>query len=269
MGGNMSIQQSDNQEIKNSISQVSTERCTVAFTSTQNINLTLSGGSISDSSFENSVLANDSSCALKASLSTSIINSLKNQQGASQFDVPGLFTMLTALTGGGNDSISQNNSQLIANEASQLMNSLCQDNSTSTQNVNIIASNEIIENVKFGNYVKSNKFDCILDNSAAFYAQNDESNTQQASQTRIDGMIFLAIIIAVAVIAVAAIKYGFKKRQLASKDTSGEALKAVLDEPIDVDEAPPPYSKKPPPPSPVLSRGKPPVIYNRAFNIKN
>jgi len=230
MGGNMSIQQSNSQEVKNNISQESIEKCTVALAATQDIDLTLSGGSISDSKFENAVMSNDSSCALKASLSTKIINDLKNQQGATQFDVPGLFTMLSGLTGGGNDSISQSNSQVIANEASQLMNSLCQENIPSSQNVNIIATNETIENVTFGNFVKSNKFNCILDNSAAFYAQNDESNTQQASQTRIDGMIFLALIIAVAVVAVAAIKYGFKKRNIV-KDDSAKDLAAVLDAP--------------------------------------
>lgn len=238
MGGGLSIEQNNNQSITNSISQESISKCVIAEGATQNINLTLTGGSISDSSFENGIISNSSSCALKSSLQSQLINDLKSQQGATQFDVPGPFTVLEDLIGS-KDNINQNNSQLISNQATQLINSLCQNNQSVTQNINIVASNETISGVTFGNFVKSNKFDCTIDNLASFIAQNSESNTQTATQVRIDSMVFLAIIIAVAVVAVAAFKYGFKKRSAKQTDDTGQEIKAVLD-------APNSYLSKPP-----------------------
>lgn len=239
MGGGLSIEQNNNQTIKNSISQEAVSRCVIAQAANENIDLSLTGGSITNSSFKNGIISNSASCSLKSSLQSQLINDLKSQQGATQFDVPGPFTFLSDLVGS-KDNINQNNSQLIANQATQLINSLCQNNQTADQNINVVSVDETIDGVTFGNFIKSNKFDCTIDNMASFIAQNSESNTQKATQVRIDSMVFLALIIAIAVIAVAAIKYGFKKRALKqSNDDEGEEIKAVMD-------APNPYLKKPP-----------------------
>lgn len=217
MGGGLSIAQKNVQSISTKVTQESVERCSIACTASQNINITAKGGSMRDLNFKNGCISNSSSCTLKASLKSSIINDLKSQQGATQFDVPGIFTVLSDLLGS-KDSINQNNSQVIANEATQLMNSLCQDNTVVDSNVNLVLDDVNLTDVDFSNLAKSNKFNCVINNMGSFYAQNDESNTQAASQTRIDGMIFLALIIVIGVIAVAAIKYGFKRRAKKAKD---------------------------------------------------
>ena len=261
MGGGMSIEQKNNQTIKNNISQEAISRCVIAQSSTQDINLTLTGGSITDSSFQNGVISNSASCSLKSSLQSQLINDLKSQQGATQVDVPGPFTVLSDLLGS-KDNISQDNSQLISNQATQAINSLCQNNQVSNQNINIVAVDETIDGVTFGNFVKSNKFDCTIDNLSSFIAQNSESNSQVATQVRIDSIVFIALIIAVGVIAVTAIKYGFKKRSLKQKDNTLEEEKAILD-------APDPYlnqKTKTDLPSPSLKSQKPPVTNNPLFS---
>lgn len=217
MGGGMSIEQSNKQTALTKIAQQSTESCMVACSAVQNINIVAKGGSMTDVNFKDGCISNVSSCALKASLQSSIFNNLKSQQGATQFDVPGIFTFLEDLIGAG-DNINQQNSQLISNQASQFMNSVCQNNISTPQNIDLTLTNVNLKDVTFGNYATSNKFSCIINNMGSFYAQNDESNTQQATQIRIDSMVFLALIIVAGVVAVAALKYGFQKK---SVNTSG------------------------------------------------
>ena len=226
MGGGLSIDQANKQSTSTKITQESVERCSIACTSSQNINITAKGGSMRDVNFDAGCISNSASCSLKASLSSTILNDLKDNQGASQFDVPGIFTVLSDLLGA-KDSINQDNSQMISNEATQLMNSLCQDNSSVNMNISLVLDDVNLTDVNFTNFAKSNKFNCIINNMGSFYAQNDEANTQNATQVRIDSMVFLAIIIVVGVIAVAAIKYGFKRRKKTSK-TNNQVEDTVL-----------------------------------------
>ena len=210
MGGGMSIEQQNDQSIRSSINQEIMTRCVLSYQATSNVSMTLKGGTANNVTIGNSIVSNDSSCALKSSLNSTVINNLKSQQGATQFDVPGIFTVLSDLTGS-RDDINQNNSQKIANQATQLINSLCQDNKLATKNVNITAIDENINNLNVNNLIGSNKFNCILENTSSYYNQNSESNTQKATQVRIDSMIFIVLIIAVSIVAIEAIKYGFKK----------------------------------------------------------
>jgi hypothetical protein len=231
MGGGLSIQQSNKQSVSTKIVQQSVEQCSIACSATTNINITAKGGSMRDLNFKNGCISNSASCSLKASLKSTIMNDLKSQQGATQFDVPGIFTVLGDLLGS-KDAINQQNSQMIANEASQLMSSMCQDNTSVSMNVNLILDDVNLTDVNFNNLAKSNKFNCVINNMGSFYAQNDESNTQNATQVRIDGMVFLAIIIVIGVIAVAAIKYGFKRRNNNKQNDKVEdtVLKAAMDD---------------------------------------
>ena len=226
MGGGMSIEQSNTQTAITKVAQQSTEKCTVACSAVQNINIVAGGGSMRDVNFKSGCISNVSSCALKSALQSSVFNNLKSQQGATQFDVPGLFTILSDLIGAG-DSINQNNSQLISNQASQFMNSFCQDNTAASSNINLVLTNENLTDVTFGNYATTNKFNCILDNMGSFYAQNDESNTQQATQVRIDSMVFIALIIVAGVVAVAALKYGFKKKSVNTNKSKSDGVEAA------------------------------------------
>lgn len=241
MGGGLSIEQADTQNISNKISQSSIEQCSIANTASQNININATGGSLNNDNFKNGILSNNTSCALKASFSTTLLNNLNNTQGATQIDIPGIFTILNSLAGN-KDDINQSNAQNISNEATQAMNSLCQNNDTAPQVINIDTKGANINNTTFGNFVKSNKFSCTLTNMAAFYAQNSETNSQSAVQVQIDSMVFIAIIIAIAVIAVAAIKYGSKKK--GNNNNSNDRSDNKLIDDIIKEPAPIPTSKR-------------------------
>jgi hypothetical protein len=240
MGGGLSIEQADTQNISNKISQSSIEQCSIANTASQNIQIDATGGSLNNDNFKNGILSNNTSCALKASFSTTLLNNLNNTQGATQFDVPGIFTILNSLAGN-KDNINQSNAQNIANEATQAMNSLCQNNDTAPQVINLNINGTNISNTTFGNFVKSNKFSCTLTNMASFYAQNSEINSQSALQIQVDSMVFIAIIICVAVIAVAALKYGSKKKgnNNSNDNSDNKLIDDIIKEP-----APIPNSKR-------------------------
>jgi hypothetical protein len=228
MGGGLSIEQSDKQSTSNTVSQESIERCSIAQGATQSIHINAQGGSIDNDNFNNGILSNSASCALKASLTSTLINTQSNTQGATQVDIPGIFTVLSDMVGS-NDDINQSNSQNIANQATQLMNSLCQDNQTAPQTININLNNTSLDNTTFNNFVKSNKFNCVLDNMSSFYAQNSQTNSQVATQIRIDSMVFIALIIAAAVVLVAAIKYGRKKKNKGGVDDLGIEAESILE----------------------------------------
>lgn len=218
MGGGLSIEESDAQSAITQIAQQSTAKCMVACSATQNINIVAKGGIMKNLNFKNGCVSNVSSCALKSSLQSNILNNLKSTQSATQFDVPGIFTFLEDLIGAGDD-INEKNSQTISNQASQFINSNCQDNTTVPQNIDLVLTNVDLEGVNFSNYVTSNKFKCVINNMGKFVAQNNETNSQTATQVRIDSMIFLVLIIVAGVVAVAGLKYGFKKKSSNTDDS--------------------------------------------------
>lgn len=226
MGGGMSIEQKNNQDIEADITQETSARCIVTQKATQKINVTIDTSNVSNASFGNTITSNESSCALKSSLNSKVLNNLKDKQGATQIDVPGLFTALNSLTGNQNN-INQANSQLISNQASQLINSLCQNNKFATQDVSLRIVNSTVNGFKVNNIIGSNKFNCIIQNTSSYFNQNSESNTQTATQVKIDSMIFIILIIVIGVVAVLAMKYGFERKNK-NKNESDSQEKTIL-----------------------------------------
>lgn len=221
MGGGMSIEQNNLQSTSTSALESSQEFCSIATYNLSDVNITANNSTLNNVRAGQVVSSNSSSCALKSTLQTSIINNLKSQQGATQVDIPGIFTFLGDLTGS-SDSINQNNSQVISNQSSQLMNSMCQDNKTNAVSVSLVVNNTTVNNLDLSNYVRNQKFNCVIANMSSFLAQNDESNSQKATQVRIDGLVFVILIIVAGVIGVAALKYGFKSSSKTNPDGSLE-----------------------------------------------
>jgi len=208
----MSINQSNEQSVATDIAQETTQRCSVACSATSNIHIVATDSTIGNISSTTSCITNDSSCALTSCLQSSIINNLKDQQKSLQMDVPGLFSVLSQLAGGNNQDINQTSSQQISNQATQLTNSLCQNNTVVTKNVDFVLHNDTVNNIDLNALGESNKFQCVIKNMSKFTAQNNESNSQSATQLRISGLIFIIMIIVIGVVAVAIFKYGFSKK---------------------------------------------------------
>lgn len=199
--------------------QSSQENCINANIATENVQISAVSSLIEGNNFSNVIMNNNSSCNLKASLQSAITNKLASKQKSTQFDVPGPFTILSDLLGGG-DSINETNRQTISNEVTQAMNSLCQNNNTAPKVVDLVVNNTKLINNDFSNYIKSNKTQCIIDNMSSFYAQNSEANTQTATQVRIGAIVFIVLIIVAGSVAVAIVKYGFKGKSAAQQDSS-------------------------------------------------
>lgn len=251
MGGGLSIEQKNSQSIYNNIAQESSEVCSVAISANSNISITANNSTLKNLNFDNGIVNNASSCALKASLQTTLLNSLKNKQSSTQVDIPGPFTILGDLIGS-KDSINESNSQTIANESTQLMNSMCQNPLNANQNISLIVNNTTVDGLNKNNLISSNKFQCVIDNMSRFYAQNDESNTQIATQVRIDGMIFIIIIIVVGIVAVIIAKEAFKSKKGNSSFKEDNAVEAAAVSSL----LKPQTVRKPPPiPNPVFNKG--------------
>lgn len=212
MGGGLSIGQNNFQETSTNVNQSSQASCINTYVEASDISITANNSTLNNLNNNQSILNNSSTCALKASLDSSIINKLKSTQKATQVDVPGPFTILSDLLGAG-DSISQNNTQVISNQATQAMNSLCQNNDTTSKNVAIIVNNTTVNDLNLSNLIKNNKTNCVIENTSKFFAQNDETNSQTATQVRISMFVVIALVIAIGCIGVAAIKYGFKSKK--------------------------------------------------------
>ena len=139
-------------------------------------------------------------------------------------------------------------------------------------NVNLVLDDVNLTDVNFNNLAKSNKFNCIINNMGSFYAQNDEANTQTATQVRIDGMVFLAIIIVIGVIAVAAIKYGFKRRKKSSNQNDqveDTVLKSAMDDKNNYMSMLDSKTAKPSARSKIVSKASPGVTFpNPAFKMQ-
>ena len=244
-GGGLKIDQTNFQSTSSKVITSSNSNCSKAIVASTDINIVANNSTLNNDKAGNAILSNSVSCVEKATLTTDITNSLKDKSKATQVDVPGPFTVLEDLLGAGDD-INQNNSQIIANQASQMINSLCQNNETTPLKVSLILNNTSLTDVNFSNYIRNNKFNCVIDNMASFYAQNDESNTMEATQVRMSMFIFIALIIAIAVVAVAAIRYGFKSK---GKNNDSLNLGTTINSVV-----------KPPP-----TQAKPPTIPNPAF----
>lgn len=240
MGGGMSINQQNLQSVSNDSLQSSQENCTNVETLVSKTTIIATDSNINNLTDTNVISGNNSSCVLKSNLQTKLLNSLKDDQSATQFSVPGPFTVLQDLVGASLDE-NQNNAQIIANSSSQLMNSMCQNNNSVPSEITIIVNGSTLNNNNFSKLIKNNKSSCIISNSASFYAQNSATNTQVATQVQISMFVFIALIIVIGVIGVAAIKYGFKSKKVKRKDDDS-AIKL-----IEAEERPVSYKGNNPP----------------------
>lgn len=204
MGGSQSnISQNNYQQISNIMQQISNQQCVNSCTISSDLNLTAV-----DTTFEgdisNSISCqiNSSSCVLKSSLSTSLVNKLASTQSGSVTELEGLFTLLQSLTGD-NSNINQNNYQSIMNEVTQTVNNTCRNDPTNNSSTSLNFQGDTIEgNVSLNEIAGSSKAQCVLQNMSSIYANNSETNSQTASISKISGLIaaILAIVVAVVIV---------------------------------------------------------------------
>ena len=197
MGGNQSINQSNDQLISNAISQVSNGQCINQCVESGAFTINITDSDIGNFNIKKGCNINSASCNLKASLDSSLTNDLSDTQKSKQSDLEGPFTLLSEMMGGGNQSIDQTNYQAISNEASQQMNSLCLTQAIDSSPVTVNVTDSKIKNFKQDYTTSIGKSTCTIDNMAKFYAQNSETNTQSASQTRAGIGALIALIIVV------------------------------------------------------------------------
>jgi hypothetical protein len=226
MGGSQStISQSNSQSISNLMEQESNQECInscvasdqLAFTA---VNLTLKG-SITDTV---SCQISNSSCILKSSLSTTLLNSLASTQNATDVSVEGLFTLLSGLTGDKND-INQSNYQSITNQVTQTVNNICRTDPTSTTSHSMSFNGDTIDgNINLNSIAGDSKANCVLDNMSNIYANNSETNSQSATIAKIGIMGLLIIgLIVIALVIVVVIAFVFIIRPSAVVDLAKAA----------------------------------------------
>ena len=186
MGQSTSIFQSSSQDISNQIAQISNENC---------VNSCIAGNNKTDLEFRNSTLDGNvnvtnacfisgSSCILKSSLDSSLINNQSSTQKGSILDKQNLFDLFNEFaTIGSSDSINQSNFQSISNEITQIINSTCQNptevsnNSTTQLYDNTTVKGSII----ITNQGANTNSQCIINNMTKSYVSNSQTNSQSAS----------------------------------------------------------------------------------------
>jgi len=220
MGLSLSIEQSNYQETNNQISQISNEECINFVTNNAEIITNIDGSTIGNLEITEAAFLNSPSCILKASLDSSLINTLSNKQSAQITDMAGLFTALDALARiGGSDDISQSNYQIISNESTQQMNSLCNNYATSQGAIINNIEDSKIRNVIINSNSESDKSSCIIDNMSKSYISNNESNDQSAKITRMGILAILLMLLLVGALAFI-MKHHKKHKSADAKDSN-------------------------------------------------
>ena len=220
MGLSMSINQSNYQETSNQISQISNEECINYVTNDTEIVVNIDGGSYGNIDISAIALLNSPSCILKASLDSSLINTLSNKQSAQITDMAGLFTALDALARiGGSDSISQSNYQKIMNESTQQLNSLCKNYSGAEEPIILNLTDTKVRNINIKKLAESNKSDCVINNMVKSYISNNETNDQTAKITRMGIMAIILLIIIIIIIGVV-MRHHKKHKKADASDSS-------------------------------------------------
>lgn len=195
MGGAMSIDQKSAQTILDRHIQQSSSKCNINVLSKEKVDIHAVDTNIGTLNITNKVVANSVSCILRTTLDNTNINTLKSQQGATQIDVPGIFSALNF----GNDSITQNNQQDIVNQTSQFINSSCQQDTTADTSISIVLARVIAGVINVVSNPSTTKGNCILENMAKNYSANLEENTQKAFQAKISGDVLILIIIVICI----------------------------------------------------------------------
>lgn len=199
MGLSLSIDQSNYQKTSTSISQISNEECINYVTNDAQIITNIDDSTIGNLEITEAAFLNSPSCILKASLDSTLTNTLTNKQNAQITDMAGLFTALDALARiGGSDSINQENYQIISNEVTQQMNSLCTNYATVQGAIINNIDDSKVRNLIITANAQSDKSSCVIDNMSKSYISNNETNDQTAKITR---MGILAIILMLLLVA--------------------------------------------------------------------
>jgi len=239
MGLSLSINQSNYQETSNQISQISNEECINYVTNDTEIVMDIDGGTYGNIDISVIALLNSPSCILKASLDSSLINTLSNKQSAQITDMAGLFTALDALARiGGSDSISQSNYQKIMNESTQQLNSLCKNYTGAEEPIILNFTDAKIRNINIKKLAQSNKSDCVINNMVKSYISNNESNDQTAKITRMGIMGIILVVIIIIIIGVVMRHHKNHKKADASdsssisfgNDDTGELAEALFND---------------------------------------
>ena len=273
MGQNQSANTTNEQDINNQISEISSEKCiqTIEDSSAIKVNIvnTTIGG---DVDIERVLMINGVSCNLKSSLDAQLINTQANFQDLNLKDLNKEDPLETLaqeaqdLTPEGaavdafksllgkNQTINENNIEKTTNQVTQQMNSMCQ-NKIATQNAPILGNfvgDKIKGNVKVNDQQKISNTSCTIANMAKTYVKNDQTNTQKGSITNLqaDGAIgmIIAIVLGIAIIVVVGglIAKGFMKKPAPPSQGSNKAKPT----PTAPRAAPPAYQAKPTPTAP-------------------
>ena len=201
MGQNVSINLNSYQKASNDISQISNENCINLCTDDTNIILNMTDFTAGNITIKTGCFINSPSCILKSSMDSSLINNLKSEQDGSI--TSGAFAFLDDLAElGSSKSINESNYQETVNKVTQQLNSLCMSHNSVSGDVLLnmdegSVKNLIIDKTKNG----TNKSQCVIENMAKSFVQNDLTNKQKASiSTGTIGLGMLALLAIVAII---------------------------------------------------------------------
>ena len=194
-----------NQQIKNSVNQISKEKCITACTSNlSNINIHATGGTIDgDINVTSTCHINGSSCVLKASLSDNIQNKQANTQAALSLQESDPLSAFAGLTGTSTTQDETSN-QTTSNNLTNALNSVCQNKSSAnTSDVNIQLDDETVKgdvNVEANGTVSNAS--CNLENIARATVANDQTNKQTESALQGSPILFAILAILAVVVCI-------------------------------------------------------------------
>ena len=215
MGGQQSsMSLANSQSVQNQINNVSNENCITACTaSISDININIKDSDIAGNVSVGSVCSIlGSSCTLKASLSSSVQNDLANKQSATTVQETDPLSMLGSIFGGPSSSTNESSNQAVSNKVSNIMNSTCQNkSSTSTSGVNIqLDGDKVGGNVDLSATGVVSNAKCMIDNVARTTLSNKLTNSQTAKVMQGSPILFaiIGIVIIIVVVMIGIVIFG-------------------------------------------------------------
>ena len=221
MGGTSSrISLANTQSVTNAINNISNESCINSCKSnTSDIHVVATNSTLNNLTIGTVCNIIGASCVLKASLTNTIQNKLTNKQKATtvqESDPLSLMGSFFGETTGTNESSNQS----ISNRVSNLLNSTCQNNTSSTTDGVYINLNnvDVTGTINVGTSANISKTSCILDNVARTTLSNTEANSQSAKVMQgspllfaIIGLVIVAVVIMIILVIVGAGALGVMK----------------------------------------------------------
>lgn len=204
MGGTQSSESMVSmQSITNEINNISNENCIQTCTSkTSDVSVILEGSTIrGDINISSYCSIMGSSCSLKASLTTDLHNTQKTKQAGTLLDEQDPLCILGDLFGD-SASITENSNESIANRVTNILNSICQQQSSSTtEDINVeLVNDNVIGNINITSGAQVSKTNCIIDNMARTTIANDQTTDQ--SEKLLQGSPLLFAIIGIVILVV-------------------------------------------------------------------